>query len=97
MYPYSEGFARLVAPQQHCTGSTTPLEFSPPTNELAAMVGCPKEMFFYSPTGICYAGTFVGVEVGEVSRAEYSAFSKPVRRTYLNHREPANSTVPFPR
>lgn len=79
IYPYAEGFARFVAPQVRCKGSSTPTEFGPPTNELAKLVGMRKEVFYHSDTGISYAGTFLCTDVGEISREEYRDFPRFVR------------------
>ena len=83
IYPYSENHARLVAPLMHCKSATQPLEFNPPKNELAQMVGTIRELFFHSPNGICYAGTFFAASVGELDRAEYMNLEKPVSLLFL--------------
>lgn len=79
IYPHTEGFARLIAPLEHCKGAAHPFEFSPPSSELTQTVGSKREVFYHSSSGICYAGTFLGTGVGEISVAEYAKFEKPVR------------------
>ena len=78
-YPFSQGLARLIAPKARCKGSAAPSELGPPTHELEKLVGARKEMFFHAEGGICYAGTFVGTDVGDMSREEYVALPKAVR------------------
>lgn len=46
------------------------------------MIGTTKEVFYHSPTAVCYAGTFVCTEVGEVTRDEYSTFPKHVSHRF---------------
>lgn len=78
IYPYSEGHARVLAPLKYCKSATQPLEFSPPKNELIKVVGSVREVFYHSPNGVCYAGTFSAEFVGEVDRMEYINLGKAV-------------------
>ncbi|GJE94340.1 hypothetical protein PsYK624_105090 [Phanerochaete sordida] len=88
IFPFSDGFARVIAPSAQCKGARAATELQPPSHELEKHVGSRREVFYTAEHGICYAGTFLGVAVGDVPREEYAQFGKLVKEAVLRHTFP---------
>ncbi|EKM58925.1 uncharacterized protein PHACADRAFT_249044 [Phanerochaete carnosa HHB-10118-sp] len=68
-----------------------PTERDAPMNELKKHVGVRKEVFYHSENGIHYAGTFIGVEVGDTSKEEYARLPRNVKEAILRHTFPSKA------
>lgn len=84
IYPYQEGRALLVAPRYYCKFTSNELcMLNTRRTDMDRLVGSTREVFYHSPDGICYAGTFLCTDVRDVSLDEYNSFPEKVRYDVL--------------
>ena len=83
MFPYGGTMdldARVHACSSKCNISTTPFKWSAHTSHhFNSVLGSLRELFYLTPNGTCYLGTYRCVSAGVYTPDEIAQFSPPVR------------------